>query len=68
MTVDVCAQFCLAAGYSMFGIEYSRECFCGAELQPGSVSAPEEDCNMPCGGDAMANCGGPSRLSVYLWP
>ena len=65
MTVLGCYNFCATAGWSLFGIEYAGECYCGDVLQAGSVAAPEADCNMACSGDATTMCGGPNRLSVY---
>jgi len=62
MTVQKCAEYCI--GFSMFGLEYSRECFCGYMLGAGSVKAPEAQCSNVCSGSAEI-CGGPSRLSVY---
>jgi hypothetical protein len=67
MTAEFCGDFCIGQGYPMFGTEYSRECFCGTARRAGSVTALEGDCNMACTGDAGEMCGGPSRLSVYLW-
>lgn len=67
MTVESCGSFCLYSGFLLFGMEYSSECYCGSELQPGSVIMPEADCQMPCSGDAAELCGGPSRLSLYEW-
>ncbi|KAK4441988.1 pectate lyase superfamily protein-domain-containing protein [Podospora aff. communis PSN243] len=65
MTVEMCHGFCFSLGWTMFGLEYASECFCGDELQLGSVVALEEDCNMACSGNAGQMCGGPNRLNVY---
>ncbi|KAJ9154856.1 LysM domain-containingprotein [Pleurostoma richardsiae] len=66
MTVEVCEKFCFVTNtYSMAGIEYGGECYCGDTLQPGSVAAPETDCNMACGGNRTELCGAGNRLSVY---
>lgn len=64
MTLDDCAQFC--AGYTYFGAEYSRECYCGDSFNAGSVAAPASDCDMACEGDADEYCGAGNRLSVYV--
>jgi len=65
MTVQSCVAYCLAAGFKYAGIEYSTECFCGATIATTAKSAPASECNMLCGGDKYAYCGGPSRLNVY---
>lgn len=63
MTLASCAGFC--DGYTYFGTEYSRECYCGNSFTEGSVVADTFDCSMICMGDAKELCGGPNRLSVY---
>ncbi|KAM7206912.1 WSC domain containing protein [Rhypophila sp. PSN 637] len=63
MTVEKCADRCM--GYSYFGLEYSRECFCGNELAHRSTSAPEKECAMLCMGNPSQLCGGGSRLNLY---
>ncbi len=37
MTIEICYATCSAAGYSWFGIEFHRECYCGNSLAAGSV-------------------------------
>ncbi|KAG7291999.1 hypothetical protein NEMBOFW57_002029 [Staphylotrichum longicolle] len=61
MSVEKCADLC--KDYSYFGLEYSRECFCGDEL--GGHAAPEEDCSELCMGSDKQWCGGPVRLNIY---
>lgn len=63
MTIAKCSAKC--TGFAMFGLEYSRECFCGDELATGSVKAPETDCSYTCSGNSAEICGGSSRLNVY---
>ena len=59
MTVPKCAAAC--AGFSHFGVEYGRECFCGNSLQAGSIEASISDCSFPCPGDYTTNCGAGNR-------
>ncbi|KAK7966705.1 WSC domain containing protein [Apiospora aurea] len=63
MTLESCADFC--DGYTYFGTEYSRECYCGNSFTEGSVEAGTYGCSMICVGDPKELCGGPDRLSVY---
>ncbi|KAI0122886.1 hypothetical protein BJ170DRAFT_116294 [Xylariales sp. AK1849] len=63
MTLDTCAVFC--AGYTYFGTEYGRECYCGNEFSQGSSSASAGDCAMVCEGNGKQFCGAGNRLSVY---
>lgn len=62
MTVQNCIDACAAAGYTVAGLEYADECYCGLDLP--SVSA-SDNCIMKCEGDAAHLCGGPNRLNVY---
>ncbi len=60
------AAYCITAvGDTLFGVEYSGECYCGNKLETGSVAAPAGDCNMPCPGDANKICGAGNRFSLY---
>lgn len=64
MTVELCYAFCTPL-FSMFGLEYGGECYCGDLLQIGSVLAATTDCNMVCDGNAYEYCGAGNRLDVY---
>ncbi|OCF32159.1 hypothetical protein I316_06073 [Kwoniella heveanensis BCC8398] len=64
MTLDKCAATC--AGFTYFGVEYARECYCGNALTAGSVTATDGRCSMVCMGDKYQICGGPVGLSLYV--
>ncbi|KAK7956344.1 uncharacterized protein PG986_005566 [Apiospora aurea] len=63
LTVEMCASVC--AGFSMMGVEYGRECYCGASTNAGSVNTTESDCSMLCGGNKFQYCGNGNRLNLY---
>ncbi|KAL8924412.1 MAG: hypothetical protein Q9208_004020, partial [Pyrenodesmia sp. 3 TL-2023] len=63
MTVEKCAAAC--SGFTLFGLEYGRECFCGNTLNAGSVPAPPEQCSFKCPGNPDQKCGAGQRLNVY---
>ncbi|KAL2063424.1 hypothetical protein VTL71DRAFT_5229 [Oculimacula yallundae] len=63
LTVQKCAAVC--SGYTLFGVEYGRECYCGNKLNAGSISAPASECSIACKGDATQTCGGSKRLNLY---
>jgi hypothetical protein len=66
LTVGSCASKCAAAGYEIAGMEYSTQCFCDNLVRMGAKPAESEnDCSMPCAGNADQTCGGPDRLSVW---
>lgn len=62
MTVESCAAFC--QGFKYFGVEYSRECYCGNEL--GGEAAPDAQCSEICAGDSSQWCGAAGRLNLYV--
>lgn len=64
MTVEKCATAC--TGFKYFGLEYGRECFCGNNLNTGSVETELTDCSFSCPGDSTQNCGAGNRLDIYI--
>ncbi|GJE95267.1 copper radical oxidase [Phanerochaete sordida] len=65
LTVESCVASCNSQNFTLAGMEFSVQCFCGNDLINGAVTASESDCNMGCGGNSTEGCGGPNRLSVY---
>jgi len=63
MTLESCATYC--AAYTYFGVEYSRECYCGNSFNNGSVPVAGTDCSMVCSGNGLQYCGAGNRLSAY---
>ena len=60
MTIEMCAADC--KGFSIFGVEYGQECFCGNSLQAGSIKVTNQnDCNFLCPGNATEYCGAGNR-------
>jgi hypothetical protein len=66
LTVESCVQTCIGLGYSVAGMEYSTQCFCGNYIfDGGSLASQDTDCAMTCGGNSSEICGGPNRMSIY---
>jgi hypothetical protein len=67
MTVDTCIAFCAGKGFSMAGLEYSRECYCGNSIPAAASPAPGQlgGCGMRCSGNETEICGDSMRLSLY---
>ncbi|KAI1404557.1 heme peroxidase [Hypoxylon fuscum] len=64
LTLEMCASNC--TGFTYWGVEYGRECYCGNTLDPLSTPAPDTDCQtMVCAGDRYEYCGAGSRLDLY---
>jgi hypothetical protein len=64
MTQDMCVSTCARRGYSVAGVEYGRECWCGSSM-PTVPAASAGECDMKCGGDASQVCGSAWRLNVW---
>lgn len=72
MTPKMCMQYCAGKGYTLAGVEYSKECWCDNQLDGGaseSNTLPASSCALDCGGMTMGKgyCGGDSTLTVYKW-
>ncbi|KAK8063284.1 WSC-domain-containing protein [Apiospora saccharicola] len=69
MTVPMCTAACKGTGFAFAGLEYGRECWCGAnksnDLEDASDPQCAMQCDMPCGGDANTICGGRGAIGIY---
>ncbi|KDR77907.1 hypothetical protein GALMADRAFT_154961 [Galerina marginata CBS 339.88] len=81
MTPEICVAACGNAGFTLAGVEFADECYCGDALQ--SNTHPITDCSvlpsigfsthptstlMRCTGNTKEFCGGPNIVSVYTLP
>ncbi|KAF2655990.1 WSC-domain-containing protein, partial [Lophiostoma macrostomum CBS 122681] len=68
MSVNACTDVCNQFGFTLAGVEYGGECFCGKDLDyAGSVAGDPSDsgCDFLCKGAPYEFCGGPDRLNMY---
>ncbi|KAL8359860.1 hypothetical protein RB598_008289 [Gaeumannomyces tritici] len=65
-TTSKCLAACKSKGFPFAGTEYGQECWCGVVMGNGTVPADASECNMPCKGDAKENCGGSSRVNIWV--
>lgn len=66
LTQQSCVETCATAGYTIAGMEYSVQCFCGdAIYNGGALAANQGDCDMACSGDSAEVCGAGNRLTIY---
>ncbi|XP_063402233.1 uncharacterized protein LOC134686496 [Mytilus trossulus] len=65
MTLQKCAKLC--SEYSFFGVQFSRQCFCGNSRGNKRVyrRRPRRECSFPCAGNKKQSCGGRWRNIVY---
>ncbi|KAF5341565.1 hypothetical protein D9757_014740 [Collybiopsis confluens] len=50
-TVQECINLCASQNFSVAGMEFSDECYCGNRLVNGAVVAADSTCNMGCAGN-----------------
>ncbi|KAJ3101095.1 hypothetical protein HDU97_001677 [Phlyctochytrium planicorne] len=63
MTVETCTKSCKDSGFTVAGLEYGQECWCG--YTTASTPFPDTECFLHCSGNVSQICGAPSKLSVY---
>ncbi|PAA60591.1 hypothetical protein BOX15_Mlig004080g1, partial [Macrostomum lignano] len=64
MSVYKCYKLCRAKKYSYFGVQFSKQCWCGNRYGRYG-SRPARECRMRCSGDKSAFCGSSWRNTVY---
>ncbi|KAG9944983.1 WSC domain-containing protein, partial [Aureobasidium melanogenum] len=65
MTIEKCGAFCISKGYSLFGVEYAQECYCGNTIAASSTVTLDSKCNMACKGSNAEYCGAGSLMMLY---
>ena len=66
LTVQACVWSCYKLGYSISGLEFGKQCFCGnAIYYGGALSQWDFDCSWSCTGNKSEVCGGQNKLSIY---
>ncbi|PPQ69995.1 hypothetical protein CVT26_013283 [Gymnopilus dilepis] len=82
LTVQACISACESQGFTIAGVEFGAECFCGNAI--ASTSHPITNCSLlpvpnfsgsatsgaliPCTGDPDNFCGGPDIISIFTLP
>ncbi|KAI1744478.1 hypothetical protein F4680DRAFT_226140 [Xylaria scruposa] len=68
LNVDKCVAFCDGANHNYAAVwgTPQTQCACGDAIQLGvTADGAMEDCNQPCTGSALQNCGGDNGPIVY---
>ncbi|KAH8991415.1 WSC domain-containing protein [Lactarius hatsudake] len=65
VTVESCVSACKSQSFTIAGLEYARECWCGNEVRIPGVPISQGACNQACIGDNTEVCGGPNALQLY---
>ena len=62
-----CIEKCKNEGYSLAGMQYGNECFCGEKSikDLNNFKIEEEKCNKKCPGAPSEACGGYLTMNIY---
>ena len=60
-----CVSLCTRAGFTLAGLQYGVECFCGNSRPGENHLLPEGSCNTPCPGQGDVSCGGYLTMNLY---
>jgi len=64
---STCINYCLHIGFSLAGLQYGYECWCGKALSDNGLRVSELQCNISCPShETLSMCGGYLAMSVYL--
>jgi hypothetical protein len=64
LTVDACEAACFSDDFEYAGVKAGQDCWCGTFVG-NSWTENQDDCNMPCPGNASEICGGASVFNVF---
>ncbi|GAM89397.1 hypothetical protein ANO11243_074350 [Dothideomycetidae sp. 11243] len=64
-TIEACTSYCTNAGYSIAGVEYGTQCFCGNAITGYAGQTVDNGCTMPCSGNSSEICGDSNRISLF---
>jgi hypothetical protein len=65
VTVESCVSACQSQSFTIAGLEYAQECWCGNEITPPGAPISQSACNQVCVGNSTEVCGGPDALELY---
>ncbi|RYP54127.1 hypothetical protein DL769_010407 [Monosporascus sp. CRB-8-3] len=73
LTIMTCFQGCgglkqpngTLGQYAYVGVQNGSECFCASRLVPEAPKLSEDNCTVPCAGDARLSCGGTDAMAIY---
>ncbi|KAG8830432.1 hypothetical protein FRC17_004883 [Serendipita sp. 399] len=66
LTPEKCQSLCENAGFSLAGVEFGRECFCGNTIMGDNRRSYGGNCLIPCTGDSSKKCGGRDAINIFV--
>ncbi|KAI0263595.1 hypothetical protein BC834DRAFT_971278 [Gloeopeniophorella convolvens] len=67
VTVESCVNECQRESFTVAGLEFAQECWCGNQISAPGAPISQESCNQACVGNNTEVCGGPNALELYLF-
>lgn len=68
MTQELCQSTCGAKGFSIAGVEYGQECYCGNSFVNNlgqNIANAGAACYMSCAGNRGEHCGGTWTMNIF---
>ena len=67
MTSELCTSTCGSKGFSLAGVEFGIECYCGNSIENGLGQQLDAGraCYMTCAGNGSEHCGGTWTLTFF---
>ncbi|KAJ7875384.1 hypothetical protein B0H14DRAFT_2437449 [Mycena olivaceomarginata] len=67
-TPGACMAYCANLNYTMSGVEYGSECYCGRAWRDGTPPSdiPKASCGQACSGAPGTTCGGSWAIQIYV--
>ena len=68
MTIEKCVHFCREKGFSIAGLQWQIECYCGNQPKNKTNKFKwlwQNKCSLTCGGNSLQKCGGHNAMNIY---
>ena len=63
MDAGFCASLCQP--HKIFGMRNGTDCWCGDAIGANATMEPDDDCDVPCAGNASQTCGAAGNVDVF---
>lgn len=65
MSKGSCEDQCENLGYTYYGLENGSDCYCGNSINGNPPQITLSECNEPCTGNELDNCGGDLKMNLF---
>ena len=63
MDAGFCASLCQP--HKLFGMRNGTDCWCGDAIGANATMEPDDDCDVPCAGNASQTCGAAGNVDLF---